>query len=400
MYQTPSRVNKLIWSLPWLARYPFWRARDLVRRATEENGKPSHLIISVGNHFEPSWREQGGWLDWDAQLARMDQWSEKARKIGHALQDFDGKPFRHTYFYPAEQYYAPLLDKAAQLQSEGFGEVEVHLHHGLEGSDTEENLRRVLVEFRDALAEEHKCLSRMDGKGQPMYAFIHGNWALANSAGGRYCGVDAEMHVLRETGCYADFTLPSAPDQSQVPRINAVYTCGHPLTEARPHRSGSSLRVGKAPSLPVIFTGPLVFDWTRRLRGFPIPRMDDGSLAANYPPSHARLERWRNAHVSVVGRPEWVFIKLFSHGFFDHDQDAQIGDGMRRFLEGALELAHRTGDFKLHFATSRETFNIALAAVEGRVGEPGKYRDYRLRQIMQEKAEKSATVSARTEFSS
>jgi hypothetical protein len=391
MYKPPSRLNKLLWSLPWLARYPFWRANDLVRRATESD-KPSHLIITVGNHFEPSWREQGGWLDWDAQLARMDQWSEKARKIGRALQDFDGMPFRHTYFYPAEQYYAPLLDKAAELQSEGFGEVEVHLHHGLEGPDTEENLRRVLVEFRDALAEEHKCLSRMDGEGQPMYAFIHGNWALANSAGGRYCGVDAEMQILRETGCYADFTLPSAPDQSQVSRINAVYSCGHPLTEARPHRSGSSLRVGKMPTLPVIFTGPLVFDWTRRLRGLPIPRLDDGALAANYPASPARLGRWRSAHVSVRGRPEWVFIKLFSHGFFDHDQDAQIGDGMLRFLEGSLELAQRTRAFKLHFATARESFNIALAAVDGRDGEPGKFRDYRLRTIMQEHFDKFATM--------
>ena len=39
-----------------------------------------------------------------------------------------------------------------------------------------------------------------------MYAFVHGNFALANSAGGRYCGVDEEMQILAETGCYADMT--------------------------------------------------------------------------------------------------------------------------------------------------------------------------------------------------
>ena len=44
------------------------------------------------------------------------------------------------------------------------------------------------------------------------YAFIHGNWSLCNSRpDGRYCGVNNELDVLRETGCYADFTLPSAP---------------------------------------------------------------------------------------------------------------------------------------------------------------------------------------------
>ena len=59
----------------------------------------------------------------------------------------------------------------------------MHLHHGIEKPDTPENLRRTLVEFRDALADEHQCLSRLDDKGSPMYAFVHGNLALANSAG-------------------------------------------------------------------------------------------------------------------------------------------------------------------------------------------------------------------------
>ena len=46
------------------------------------------------------------------------------------------------------------------------------------------------------LSQRHGCLSRWDGKGEPRYAFVHGNWALANSAGGRFCGVDSEMQIL------------------------------------------------------------------------------------------------------------------------------------------------------------------------------------------------------------
>jgi hypothetical protein len=252
--------------------------------------------------------------------------------------------------------------------------------------DTAENLRRALEEFRDALAEDHHCLSRMNGVGQPKYAFVHGNLALANSAGGRFCGVDSEMQILADTGCYADFTLPSAPDQSQVPRLNAIYECGHSLTQARPHRSGPSVRVGVEPRLPVIFTGPLVFNWERRLRGLPVPRLDDGALAANYPSDLARLERWRSARIGVRGRPRWLFIKLYCHGFFTFDQDAMIGEGMRRFLSEVIEHGEREGRFKVHFTTTREMFNLAMAAVDGREGEPGQYRDYRLRQIMQEKA--------------
>lgn len=305
-----------------------------------------------------------------------------AREIGESVRDCDGMPFRHTNFYPAEQYYPSLLEKLAELQSEGFGEVEIHLHHGVEKPDNATNLRQALMTFRDLLAEEHRCLSRLDGQGIPMYAFVHGNLALANSAGGRYCGVDSEMQILADTGCYADFTLPSAPDQSQVPRINAIYQCGSPFDQRIPHWSGPNLQRGHAPKLPLIFTGPLVFNWRRRLYGLPVPRLDDGALAENYTLDIDRLNRWADANIGIRGRAEWVFVKLYCHGFFPKDQDTVIGKVARRFWLESLEYAERTGKFKIHFATAREAFNIAMAAVDGCEGQPGDYRDYRLKPIM------------------
>jgi hypothetical protein len=382
-------LAKLSWSLPWLARYPFWRAGAAARRA-REGGGPLHLIVVVANHFEPAWSERSGFLPLDDQRRRLDRWCEMARETGAAVRDCDGTPFRHTNFYPAEQYHAPLLETMAGLQAEGLGEVEVHLHHGVEAPDTEAKLRRALVDFRDLLAERHRCLSRGEGTDTPRYAFVHGNLALANSAGGRFCGVDSEMRVLAETGCYADMTLPAAPLQPQVPRLNAIYECGRPLEEPVPHRAGPSLRVGRRPQLPVILTGPLVFNWSRRVRGLPVPRLDDGVMAANYPSDFERLERWAGARISVLGRPEWVFLKLYCHGFFTHDQDACIGEGARRFWSEAMEESARTGRYRIHFASAREAFNIASAAVDGRQGEPGQYRDYQLRPIMNERAAQPA----------
>lgn len=385
---TPGYLTKLKWSLPWLARYPLWRAREVLSRMKDESG-PQHIVMLVANHFEPSWGE-GTEKDLSRQQSKLDRWCELAEKIGDAVRDHSGAPFCHTMFYPAEEYQPQLLARIAELQRAGFGEVEIHLHHGVEKPDTAENLRRTLMEFRDALAQEHRCLSRMDGKGSPMYAFVHGNLALANSAGGRCCGVDSEMQVLAETGCYADFTLPSAPDQSQVPRLNAIYQCGGPLDEAVPHRTGPSVRVGHSPRLPLIFTGPLIFNWRRRLRGLPVPRLDDGCLVAHYPLDLARFNDWRNAHIGVEGKPDWIFIKLYCHGFFMQDQPAMIGDEMRRFLDTVIELGEQTGSFKIHFATAREAFNIAMAASDGRDGDPGQYRDYRLQQIMRADAGKQA----------
>ena len=368
-------LTKLKWSLPWLIRYPFWRAGKLHLSRGNHNGA-SHIVFMVANHFEPGMGK--------AAAGPVDRWCKLAFRTGNALRDHDGTLFRHTYFFPGEQYDSPSLDKLAALQREGLGEVEIHLHHGVDRPDNAENTRYLLETFRDKLVDKHGCLSREQPSASPKYAFVHGNVALANSAGGRFCGVDSEMQVLAQTGCYADFTLPSAPDQSQVPKINAIYQCGHPLQEARPHRSGPDLKVGDKPNLPIIINGPLVFDWTRRVRGLPIPRLDDGALAANYPLQMARFRRWQSAQIGVEGRPEWIFIKLYCHAFFEKDQEAMMGDEMRRFMTEILELGERTGEFKVHFATGREVFNVIMAALAGERGDPGQYRDFVLRPIWRE----------------
>ena len=368
-------IDKLRWSLPWLIRYPGWRLGEVFRR-TGESGR--HLVFLVANHFEPGLGDEA--------LRRLEKWCELARSTGDAVKDHDGTPFRHTNFFPAEQYERPLLNMLSDLQRSGYGEVEVHFHHGIDHPDTAENTRYMLETFREVLADDHQCLSRPSPSAKPMYGFVHGNWALANSAGGRFCGVDSEMQILADTGCYADFTLPSVPFQSQVPRINAIYQSDGPFHQSRPHQSGSDIKLGDQFKLPLIFTGPLVFDWSRRVHGLPIPRLEDGALAENYPLSLKRLNGWKSAAIGVRGRPEWTFVKLYSHGFFTADQDAMIGEQMKRFMGEVMEEAER-GNFKVHFACAREAFNMVAAAVENRGGNPNDYRDYKLRQIMKERTE-------------
>ncbi|MBC7900706.1 MAG: hypothetical protein H7070_11715 [Saprospiraceae bacterium] len=372
-------LTKLRYALPWLARYPFVRANSMLQANPE--GK-KNIIFIIANHFEPSWK-QVGMHDLETQRRRAYDWHEMARKIGEAVKDADGTKFRHTNFYPAEQYDREILKQMAAMQKEGLGEVEIHLHHGVEEPDTAENLRKSLTDFRDCLAEEHKCLSRFDGEGMPMYAFVHGNLALANSCGGKFCGVDEEMQILQETGCYVDMTMPSAPDRTQVSMLNQIYECGGPLTEKAPHRKGRAVRAfGSQPQLPLIFTGPLVFNWTRRVKGLPVPRLDDGGLVDNQPMDLARLNRWIGANVIVKNRPEWVFVKLFCHGFFDYDQSANIGEKARNFFSEIIENGERTNEYTVHFASAREAFNMVSAAIDGKPGAPGEYRDYRLKMIM------------------
>jgi hypothetical protein len=193
------------------------------------------------------------------------------------------------------------------------------------------------------------------------------------------------MEILARTGCYADMTLPSAPDQSQVAMINRIYECGHPLDEPAPHRNG--IRVGShrnRPQLPVIMQGPLVFNWMRRIKGIPVPRIDDGALAANQGLNDGRFKRWMSANVTVAGRSDLVFVKLYCHGFFDADQSVCIGEDARRFFGELVETGERTGKYAIHFTSAREAFNIAMAAAEGYSGDPHEYRDHILTPIMDE----------------
>src|SRR5437868_3338708 len=229
-----------------------------------------HLIFALADHFEPSIVPESGLAraPRDEQERRLEFWCREYPKLADGWRDSDGRPFVHTYFYPAEQYEKGLIDRLAEHCHTGWGEIEIHLHHGMDVADTGENTRRQLLEFRDTLASQHGCLSYLDGAGSPRYAFVHGNFALANSAGGRFCGVDSEMEILAETGCYADLTLPTATfHPAQTRKINSLYECAQPLAKRAAHRHGRDLRRGRAPeTFPIMVQGPLMFDFGRSSR--------------------------------------------------------------------------------------------------------------------------------------
>jgi len=341
-----------------------------------------HLIIGVADHFEPMQRSEtfGKPVDESEQDRRLKKWCHEYPAAVDAWRDDEGQPLRHTYFYPAEDYDEALIDRLAEHCHEGWGEIEIHLHHGVEAPDTAENTTRALVEFRDALAARG-CLARENGGGPPRYAFVHGNWALANSDNGRFCGVDEEMQILADTGCYADFTLPTR-SPAQIGKINALYECALPLNQRAPHRRGFDLQCGRAPStFPLIIQGPLMIDFGRRKRGWPLPGIESGELSGNNPPNLHRLQLWQEAAITVQGRPDWLFIKLHCHGMEPRDESAVLGSAMQDFLRELVEGPGNGTEYRLHFVTVREMVNIILAGCDGRNGNPGKYRDYRFRLI-------------------
>jgi hypothetical protein len=247
---------------------------------------PTHVILTLADHFEPAIDPTDGQkrVPRSEQERRLEYWIHEYPKVVDGWRDHDGRPLVHTYFYPAEQYDEGLLEMLAEHCHAGWGEVEIHLHHGFLRPDTAENTRRMLTEFRDQLAFRHRCLATEDSSTHPAYAFVHGNFALANSAAGRFCGVDSEIQILAETGCYADLTMPSGIwHPTQIAKINSLYECALPLDQPTPHRQGHNLAVGHVPNnLPLIIQGPLVTDLRRTLRSAR-PVLENGGITGANP---------------------------------------------------------------------------------------------------------------------
>jgi hypothetical protein len=324
------------------------------------------VLFAVCDHFEPLW---GNADDFRGE-ERVARWEHGYPEFARHFKDADGRAPRHTFFFPGEQYRPEFLDALARLARAGLGEVELHLHHD---GDDESNLSNDIASYKRDYAS-HGHLSR-DARGRLRYAFIHGNWCLANSrSDGRYCGVDAELQVLFDTGCYADFTFPSAPDETQHGIVNQIYWPSGDPSCAKSHESGIRASVGlRFDGRILMIQGPLALALRE---GRPGVRIDSAALTANDPGTARRLDTWVSQQIHVEGLPDWVFVKVHTHGAPD-DQGASLLGRPGRAMHEALAAHYNDGSrFALHYVTAREMFNVARAAMDGHRGNPNDYRDY------------------------
>ena len=101
---------------------------------------------------------------------------------------------------------------------------------------------------------------------------------------------------------------------------------------------------------------------------------ENGALAGHDPPTAARVATWISQGIHIEGRPEWVFVKVHTHGAIETTAGALLGEAGRTLH---TTLAHyMTRGWKLHYVTAREMYNIARAAMDGMSGDPSGYFDY------------------------
>jgi hypothetical protein len=353
----------------WLPGYRQW-ARE--RMPSAERRTPVHVMVMIADHFEPSYFEE-----------RVRRWEVGYPAFADRHRDHEGRVMQHTWFYPGDQVNHLFLEALAGLVARGYGEVELHYHHGFDSYASFE--RRLATAIR--AFQEHGFLKTVDGLTK--YGFVHGNFGLDNSSGEVMCGVNEEIKLLLSTGCYADFTFPSIREPAQPHEVNRIYEA---IDDPGPKSYDRAYPLSATPSpdrLP-IFEGPLIAYFFPKT----LYRVEVANINAT-PTTSERVDMWIDAGIHVAERPDWIFVKMWTHGAqSDADIAANLGVGMDAAMF-YLETRYNDGtNYVLHYVTAREAYNVARAAAAGKTGDPVQYYDYDIKPYLADSRAASAVTHA------
>jgi hypothetical protein len=364
---SPSR--KIADILTVSAKWAFSSAAKQRKRA----GRHIHVLFCMCDHYEPG----TGNVNNEVGTRRVEDLLKLYPRIADVHFDSQGCKPKRTWFFPPHYHKEGWLKKLVSLAELGYGEIELHLHHGKQQSDTSDNLRTTLRRC----IEEYSAFGIFGHVGtEKRYGFIHGDWALDNSRYGQYCGVNDEISILKQTGCYADFTFPCS--NSANPRqINSIYYAIDDPLRPKSHDKGISVCVSLNHQGNLIHQGLMIvggpsYPWLKngRLSGL---RIFGDAVDNSQRVTATRIDRWIHTGISVVGREDWIVVKTHTHGA--SDGDVALGPEMHEMFS-YLESTCRDGrGYSLHYVTARELYNIIKAAEAGEAGsDPSVYKDYEI----------------------
>jgi hypothetical protein len=323
--------------------------RQRLRQITQRAAHPlERMWVAIADHYEPKWRR----AVLSTAQSRVGLWRAAWPEIAKRCKpDSAGNAPRYTFFFPEEEYHPTLMEPLAEMVREGIADVEVHLHHDGEGR---QNFVDRISSFCRVLDSEFGLLRKRDGK--LTFGFIHGNWALDNSRpDGRLCGLNDEIRVLRDLGCYADFTMPSGDSPTQARLVNTIYYCN-----GNPHRPKSY--DDGAPVTPgggiggdlLIIPGPLGMRWRDRL----LPRLETGELRYGNVATPYRVKRWVDI-APRIGADS--FIKLYTHGAQERNSAALLSGVLETAFNLLVDEANRR-ECGIHFVSAWQMY-LAIEAI-------------------------------------
>ena len=325
--------------------------------------KPLHIFFCLVDHFEPG----TGGVEPSIEEQRMCELIYGYPKLAARHRDSFGNIPKRTWFFPPHYHRRNNLKRLVTLCKNGFGEIELHLHHGKTFPDTSENLKKTLEQ---CIEEYSKFGIFGTENGNKRYGFIHGDWALDNSRNNNFCGVNNEIEILSSTGCYADFTFPS-PCESNPKQINSIFYATDDPNRPKSHDNGMPVKVGgQKNGHLMIIQGPLhPFCFQNKFLGFRTP-----SDSIHHHVSNMTLDFWIKTAIHVEGKSDWIFVKTHTHGATA--SGIVLSAPMDNIFYHLEKKYNDENNYILHYVTARELYNIIKAAEAGESGNPEQYRNY------------------------
>ena len=222
--------------------------------------------------------------------------------------------------------------------------MDIHIHHNGEG---ERNFVDRMSDFIETLHTRHGLLRQSEGR--TVFGFIHGNWALDNSRpDGQWCGLNNEITLLRDLGCYADFTMPSGNSPTQARTVNTIYWAVDDPVRPRSYDYGVPVRPGEpGPGDLLMIQGPLGIRWSERLK----PRLETGEIAWQDLPTPYRIQRWLELAPRIGSD---IFLKLYTHGAQERNSSALLLQGGLDRLFTLLPQACKQHGLQLRYVSAWE----------------------------------------------
>ncbi|MBI5055383.1 MAG: hypothetical protein HZB61_02015 [Nitrospirae bacterium] len=365
-------ISKIWAEKDWIMNYAQWALFE--HKPVQDDIGTIHIMVLFVDHFEPKIDRLHGIRVTDD--VGMKRWMAEYPMLASKHKDSDGKHPQHTWFYPYDYMNMEHLRELSMLVYKGYGEIELHLHHK---NDTSESLEAII---KDAV-RKYNTIGALRTEEENTYGFIHGKWALDNCDG--TCGVNDEISILLKTGCYADFGLPAQNRYARTKKINKIYYAIDDPCKPKSFDTGIDVAVGNSTNGGLMMIpGPLRIDWEDwRFKWHPM--VEHGEIRLIRQPTESRVDLWIDTNIHIPGRPDWIFVKLFTHGCVNEDLDTLLGpsvDSMHNYLGTKYNDGKK---YKLHYVTAREAYNIIKAAEAGESGNPNHYRDFIIKPYLNRK---------------
>lgn len=339
------------------------------KRLKIKQNAPIHIIYCMVDHYESG----TGYVDSQTEIDRVNDLLDKYPNLVKEHRDTSGNLPKRTWFFPPHYHRYYTLKRLVSLCERGYGEIELHLHHGKTRPDTSDNLEMTIKQC----IKEYSYFGIFGAQGNlKRYGFIHGDWALDNSRHGKYCGVNNEIDILIKTGCYADFTFPST-NEANPSQINSIYYAKDNPSKPKSYNTGILVKkFGTYQRGLMVIQGPIYpFFKSKSFLGL---RVCGGSIDSALPITSNHVNSWIYTGIHIEGHRDVIFVKLHMHGAA-HSASA-LGKEME-FIFNYLETNYSDGSrYILHYMTAREMYNVIKALEAGQEAERiEEFRNYEVK---------------------